>query len=184
MKEGINGRMSGWVGGWMGRLCVNTHFCQWYEFSFPLCGWFKDRLEEVSGQRGEDDPDSLLNWKHLCVPSASIFARTSSQMWLIPVSQETSPPHQNHTYNSTCLTSVRNLRPGDVGSPLAWSGGLTLPVVILDRGLCGLERGLGGAEWTGGGKPFTLLDLEFSFVRLRNMMVTVCSSSKVIKIWT
>ena len=128
MKEGINGWMSGWVGGWMGRLCVNTHFCQWYEFSFPLCGWFKDRLEEVSGWRGEDDPDSLLNWKHLCVSSGSIFARTSSQMWLIPVSQETSPPHQKHVFHYHT-----NLRPGDAGSPLAWSEGLMLPVVTVER---------------------------------------------------
>ena len=179
MKEGIDGWTSGWVGGWIGRLCVNTHFCQWYEFSFPLCGWFKDRLEEVSRWRGEDDPDSLLNWKHLCVPSGSIFAHTFSQMWLIPVSQETWPPPQKHVFHYHM-----NPRPGDVGSPLAWAEGLMLPVVTLERRPVWAGDGVGRrwVDWRR--KAIYLSGPGVLICEMRNMIVTVCSSCKVRKIWT
>lgn len=179
MKEGINGWTSGWEGGWIGRLCVNTHFSQWYEFSFPLCGWFKDRLEEVSRWRGEDDPDSLLNWKHLCVPSGSIFAHTFSQMWLIPVSQETWPPPQKHVFHYHM-----NPRPGDVGSPLAWSEGLMLPVVTLERRPVWAGDGAGRrwVDWRR--KAIYLSGPGVLICEMRNMIVTVCSSCKVRKIWT
>lgn len=43
--------MYGWMGGgggWMGRLCINIHFCQGYEYFFL----FVDDLEEVGRSFG------------------------------------------------------------------------------------------------------------------------------------